>query len=80
LQGHADYVAAVPTPDHFLPLLYIAGIAAASSTPASSLVRGCTLGSISMACYGVGADGIGCTDGSDAAGVPEGVPADQTNL
>ena len=80
LRSHPDYEAAVPTPDHFLPLLYIAGIAAEAGTPAMSLVRGCTLGSISMACYGVGTDGLHCTYGKDAAGVPGSVPADQTNL
>ncbi len=80
LQKHPDYAAAVPTPDHFLPLLYIAGIAAASGAGAVPLVRGCTLGSVSMTCYGVGMDGIDCTDGGLAAGVPEDVPPDQTNL
>lgn len=80
LQSHPDYALAVPTPDHFLPLLYIAGIAAASGAGASSLVRGCTMGSISMTCYGVGTDGIGCTSGGVAAGVPGDVPPDQTNL
>jgi 4,5-DOPA dioxygenase extradiol len=80
LRSHPDYEAAVPTPDHFLPLLYIGGIAAASKLPAMSLVRGCTLGSVSMACYGVGTDGIDCSDGTEAAGVPSTVPAEQTNL
>lgn len=58
LLNHPDYAAAVPTPDHFLPLLYVAGIAAASNTPASPVVRGCTFGSLSMTCYGVGIDGV----------------------
>lgn len=80
LRGHPDYAIAVPTPDHFLPMLYVAGIAAASGTPAMSLVRGCTLGSVSMACYGVGMEGIKCVDGARAAGVPSNVPPDQTNL
>ena len=80
LQKHPDYALAVPTPDHFLPLLYIAGIAAASGAGASPLVRGCTLGSVSMTCYGVGTEGIGCSNGGAAAAVPSDVPPDQTNL
>jgi 4,5-DOPA dioxygenase extradiol len=80
LRDHPDFARAVPTPDHFLPLLYIAGIAAASSSQAAPWVRGCTLGSISMSCYGVGMDGMDCADGASGAGVPPGVPADQTNL
>jgi 4,5-DOPA dioxygenase extradiol len=80
LASHADYAAAVPTPDHFLPLLYVAGIAAAEGKPATQWVRGCTLGSISMSCYGVGLEGVELIGGEDAAGLPGGVPADQTNL
>jgi hypothetical protein len=80
LANHPDHSAAVPTPDHFLPLLYIAGIAATSGAGAVPLVRGCTLGSISMSCYGVGIEGIDCATGGAAAAVPADVPADQTNL
>ena len=80
LQQHPDYGMAVPTPDHFLPLCYIAGIAAATGTVASPLVRGCTLGSISMTCYGAGTDGVACTQGGAGADVPTGVPPDQTNV
>ena len=80
LQEHADYALAVPTPDHFLPLLYIAGIAEASGAGAKPLVRGCTLGSISMTCYGVGTEGMGCTNGGAGAEVPRDVPPEQTNL
>ena len=80
LATHPDYRLAVPTPDHFLPLLYIAGTAAETDEPAVPLVRGCTLGSISMTCYGVGSIGIESMSGTPAAGVPDDVPADQTNL
>lgn len=80
LVAHPDYALAVPTPDHFLPLLYVAGVAAASGARASHWVRGCTLGSISMTCYAVGMESVRCIAGAGSAGVPDGVPPDQTNL
>ena len=79
LAEHSDYDLAVPTPDHFIPLLYIAGIAAEWGQRAEALIRGYAMGSLSMTCYGVGAD-LGCEEAEGAAGVPKDVPADQTNI
>jgi len=56
VQGHDDFSMAAPTPDHFIPLLYVAGIAAASGTTAHVLVDGYAMGSLSMAAYTVGLD------------------------
>jgi 4,5-DOPA dioxygenase extradiol len=35
LDAHRDFASAVPTPDHFIPLLYLAGLAAAASDGAA---------------------------------------------
>jgi 4,5-DOPA dioxygenase extradiol len=76
---HPDYALAVPTPDHFIPLLHLAGLAR-SEGKAEALLRGYALGSLSMSCYGVGTDVTLAGHPEGAAGVPPDVPADQTNL
>jgi 4,5-DOPA dioxygenase extradiol len=81
LQSHSDFGRAVPTPDHFIPLLYIAGLADAERCPAEVLVDGYAYGSLSMTSYVLDADCPGDRDGRPAAGLPDPsiVPADDTN-
>lgn len=83
LKGHADYAQSHPTPDHFVPLLYVAGLAAAANRPLDVLVDGYAFGSLSMASYTLDAN---CpTDGGDtrpSAGLPDPavMPARNSNL
>jgi 4,5-DOPA dioxygenase extradiol len=80
LQGHGDFRTAVPTPDHFIPLLYIAGLAAASGHRPDVLVDGYTYGSLSMTSYTLDVRCPAARDGAGpAAELPDGVPADGTN-
>jgi 4,5-DOPA dioxygenase extradiol len=79
LAEHPDYGLAVPTPDHFIPLIYLAGVAAASGERLDPLIRGYAMGSLSMTCYGLGVEAA-CREETGSAGVPEGVPPDQTNI
>lgn len=54
LAAHRDYAKAVPTPDHFIPLIYAAGLAAEAGEPLDPVIRGYALGSLSMTSYGLG--------------------------
>jgi 4,5-DOPA dioxygenase extradiol len=56
LRDHKDYFAAVPTPDHFIPLLYLAGLASAGGSTAEVIVEGYVYGSQSMTCYTIDAN------------------------
>lgn len=51
----ADFRMAAPTPDHFLPFLYVAGFAAEIGEPLKTVIDGYTYGSLSMTCFIAGA-------------------------
>lgn len=80
LMEHPDYAQAVPTPDHFIPLLYIAGLAAAGEDKPEAFLRGYSMGSLSMTCYSLCAKPVSVSDTKASAGVPHDIPADQTNI
>ncbi len=54
VEGRADFDLAVPTPDHFIPLLYVAGLADAAGDCCAVLVDGYMGGSLTMTSYILG--------------------------
>jgi 4,5-DOPA dioxygenase extradiol len=81
LASHPDYRMAVPITDHFLPLLYVAGLAAASQRPAKTLVDGYTYGSLSMTAYTLDAqcpENPASTEG--AAPIATSLPPEDANV
>jgi len=79
LSQHPDFAKAVPTPDHYIPLLYTAGIAAAEGR-SQSLIQGYSLGSLSMTSYNVGPPLDVPREAEGVADLPTHVPPDQTNI
>jgi 4,5-DOPA dioxygenase extradiol len=83
LDGHRDFDHAVPTPDHFIPLLYLAGLGGVDG-PADMrvLIDGYAYGSLSMTAYtlGLSRPGVDVDADGSAAQLPDGVPADQSNI
>ena len=81
LAEHRDFRQSAPTPEHFLPLLYLAGLAAAEEAPARVLVDGYAFGSLSMTSYTLDATRQPVdTNLRGSAPLAAGVPAEDTNL
>ena len=83
LAEHPDYPLAVPTPDHFIPLLHLAGIAAAGGLTAAPFADGCVYGSLSMTSYAIGwtpplSEARGAATGDARLGTD--APLDQANI
>jgi len=54
LTSHPDVALAAPTPDHFLPLAHLAGLATEDGDRPEVLVDGAVYGSLTMTSYGLG--------------------------
>lgn len=92
LDAHADWDHAVPTPDHFIPSLYLAGLADAAGVSRASgasvgsepgmdvLVDGYSYGSMSMTAYTLGLDCPSSPDGAGSSQPPADLPADGSNI
>ena len=82
LQAHRDFATAVPTPDHFIPAIYLAALADAAGERPCVLVDGYANGSLSMTAYGLGIDRApepAATAGAPALPSPDTVPPEETN-
>jgi 4,5-DOPA dioxygenase extradiol len=80
MQGDRDFTLAVPTPDHFIPLLYLAGLADSAAAGTDVLIDGYTLGSLSMTAYTLGADHPAIAESLDgSAELPDVVAPENTN-
>jgi 4,5-DOPA dioxygenase extradiol len=81
LDSHSDFPKAVPTPDHFIPAVYFAGLAGAADDPdVEVLVDGYAYGSLSMTAYTLG---IACPQTTAPRGAPRppaDVPPDESNI
>jgi 4,5-DOPA dioxygenase extradiol len=81
LAAHPDFRMVAPTPEHFLPLLYVAGFAAATGEAVGTLVDGYAYGSLSMTSYGVGVARARTVEGlPGAAPLASDAPPEASNL
>jgi hypothetical protein len=80
---HGEYLRSAPTAEHFIPLLYIAGLAGAAGQPLETVVDGYAFGSLSMAAYTLDANCSalhGDTPPSAPLPYPALVPPEEANV
>lgn len=85
IEHHGDYPMSAPTPEHFMPLYYIAGLCEAAGESAQAFCEGAVMGSLTMTSYLLGMNPPSAgSAGSGNVGhpLPEAtrVPPEQTNL
>jgi 4,5-DOPA dioxygenase extradiol len=78
LEHDDDFPLIAPTPDHFIPLLYLGGLASAADGTAQVLVDGYAMGSLSMVSYTLGCDDLESRGQGGAPVLPD-IPGDETN-